>query len=174
MTRKATCGAGLGRVLPGGYRSVSWSGRFIPWVIATALLCCNEKTPVPQTRIVTEFGIFFGGQVQQREKISFETDRSQQTTGFRITLPSPATLEHRVEWQLDMPGYTRGAPDTRGRIGNGRIVRLGESRMRPGERTFDQVLELQSNDPLGTWNIRVLLDGSIILDRPFLVVRAGS
>ncbi len=148
-------------------------GRLFAVLLALAASGCDAGTDHPTPApIRAEFGILFGGQVQQRQRIPLETDRSKQTVGFRLTFGAAVSRSQRIEWQLDLPGTSRNAPDHRGRLGEGRLTRLGEAQTRAGEPRFEQVIELLPGDPLGTWNVRVLVDGNIVLDRPFLMVRA--
>ena len=140
-------------------------------IVAMTSSACFERSASRSAKSTrAEFGVFFGGQVQERTKIPFESDRSKQTIGFRLTFPSPAPNGRRVEWQLDMPGDTLQVPDDRGRLGEGRVIRIGETMSRPGEVRFEQLLELTPTDPLGTWNVRILVDRQVVLDRPFIVV----
>lgn len=114
-----------------------------------------------------EFGVFFGGQVQERDEIPFELDAARQKQGFRVTF-DPALQERRqLSWEISRPAKReRGAlyshPD-------GRVTELGSSTLQPGRERIEQVLVFKPGDPLGVWNIRVVLDDVVLIDRPFSV-----
>jgi hypothetical protein len=59
--------------------------------------------------------------------------------------------------------------DSQGRRARSRKVQLGQARWRPGEAVFEQALPFLPGDPLGLWNIRVLVGSQVVMDRPFLV-----
>lgn len=134
------------------------------------LAACND--PKPKGPVAhAAFGIFFGGQVQEREEIPFQLDRAKQTQGFHIDFSEPPAKELVVGWELEVPAQRKpvrpGAPS-----GSDRIVRLGDARARAGEPRFDQVLQFQAGDPLGTWKIKVTVEGQTVIDRSFLVYDA--
>ena len=136
------------------------------------LAACNDPKPKgPAARAA--FGIFFGGQVQEREEIPFELDRAKQIQGFRIDFSEPPAKELAVGWELEVPLPRKpsrsGAPS-----GPERIVRLGEARTRVGEPRFDQLLPFQPGDPLGTWKIKVTVEGQTVIDRGFVVYDANA
>lgn len=68
-----------------------------------------------------------------------------------------------------MPGSGQRVADSQGRKARRRKAKLGQARWRPGETVFEQVLPFSPGDPLGLWNIRVLVGSRVVLDRPFLV-----
>ncbi len=142
-------------------------------VVMLAAACARRPAPddLPGPTARAEFGVFYGGQVQEREQIPLELDRTRQSQGFRLDFDGPLSREVTVSWELDMPGDTRGVRDVRGRAGRGRLVKLDEVRVPAGRTRFDQTIELGPDDSLGTWNIRVRVDGEIVIDRPFEVVR---
>jgi hypothetical protein len=136
--------------------------------IALALSCklpVNESPP----EVLAEFGIFYGGQVQEREQVPFHVDSTRQTQGFRLQLPSPPRQPIEVRWELGMPGSGQRVMDSQGRRARPRKAKLGQARWRPDETVFEQVVPFNPGDPLGLWNIRVLVGSRVVLDRPFLV-----
>jgi hypothetical protein len=134
--------------------------RLLGWmVLALALLSCEKQTDTPKRVEKAELGIFFGGQVQERDQIPFTLDRAKQTQGFRIQFREPLPKTARVHWEIDQPG-----PRSKSRI-----ARLGETQARAGMEQLDQELEFKPGDPLGVWNIRVLVDDELVIDRPILV-----
>lgn len=141
-----------------------------------ALLACAGCANEPRPRGLVEqaeFGIFFGGQVQERDEIPFSLDRARQTQGIRIELHEPARTALPVRWELDMPGTTRRVRDAHGRRGKGRVVKTGSAELRPGQQRLDLELPFEPGDPLGTWNVRVTLAEQVVIDRPFLVYDAA-
>ncbi|MBN2193139.1 MAG: hypothetical protein JW751_10015 [Polyangiaceae bacterium] len=129
----------------------------------------RDDFPGPTAR--AEFGVYYGGQVQERERIPLEHDRTRQTQGVRLWFDGPLAKDIVVSWEIDMPGNTRGVRDVHGRVGRGRLQKLDEFRVPAGRSRFDQELVFRPSDPLGTWNIRVRVDGEIVIDRPFEVVK---
>ncbi len=144
-----------------------------PLVALLALACARRSAPddLPGPTAHAEFGIFYGGQVQERDRIPLELDRTRQSQGIRLDFDGPLPQEVTVSWEIDMPGGTRGVRDAQGRAGRGRLVKLDEVRVPAGRTRFDQTIEFLADDPVGTWNIRVRVDGEIVIDRPFEVVR---
>jgi len=142
--------------------------------VACALVAC--KPPPTEAKLIAsaQFGVFYGGQVQERKEIPFELDRSKQEHGFRIDFTQPLKEDLEVSWEIDMPGSTRRVRDRRGRLGKGRLVKLGEAVVSAGRKGFDQLLPFQPGDPLGLWNIRVVVREQVLIDRPFLVYDAGA
>jgi hypothetical protein len=48
-------------------------------------------------------------------------------------------------------------------------VQLGRAHFRAGEPVFEQALPFAPDDPLGLWNLRVLVGERVVLERPFVV-----
>jgi hypothetical protein len=133
--------------------------------------CRAPAEPTPG--VVAQFGVFFGGQVQERSELPFELDRARQVQGFRIELDPPPAQALDVRWELSLPSSQR-AVDDQGRKAPARRTRSGQVSMRPGEPRLEQTLPFASDDPLGLWNIRVLLGERVVIDRPFLVYDARA
>lgn len=110
------------------------------------------------------FGIFFGGQIQERNEIPFTLDRTKQRQGFRIAFRAPLSSEVPIHWELDRPALR----------GKGRRVVLGDSIARAGQSSFEVELPFQPGDPLGTWNVRVTIADEAAIDRPVLVYDAQA
>lgn len=139
-----------------------------------ALPACAEsrKTAAPEPR--ARFGVFFGGQIQERREIPFELDRGKQTLGFRIEFPVPLTEDTRVEWRLSPPppaGKIRGAAGTAPLVPEPRISASDVARA--GETRFERTTPLEAGDPLGVWNARVVAGDRVLIDRPFEVYDAA-
>ena len=138
-------------------------------LVAAGVLACEARGRAGEPGVVAEFGIFYGGQVQERQEIPAEVDRTRQIQGFRLRLDPAPVHPLEVRWELGMPGVGRFVQDSQGRRARARKVQLGQARWRPGEAVFEQALPFQPGDPLGLWNIRVLVGSQVVMDRPFVV-----
>jgi hypothetical protein len=143
--------------------------------LATCLLAiafsvsCKRTTCAGDPGVKAEFGIFYGGQVQEREQLPLDVDGTRQTQGFRLRVDPPPERALEVRWEIGMPGVGRRVTDSQGRRARPRRVQLGQTRWRPGEAVFEQRIPFAPGDPLGLWNIRVLVGSQVVLDRPFFV-----
>jgi hypothetical protein len=157
-----------------GPLSVAAFALFLAFALLTASLACAPKqsTPKPLVRHA-EFGVLFGGQIQERRELPFELDRSKQTLGFRIEFSDRLGADTDIEWRVDRPArsarvvrasrHAKPLPDAeRSPLGGKETVRAGEIRC---ERTVN----FEPGDPLGLWNVRVVVRGKVVLDRPFEV-----
>ena len=133
----------------------------------TALLgaSCHRGRPEPDVRV--RFGVFFGGEVQEREQIPLIVDRARQTIGLRLEFAAPPTAARRVAWELDKPAGKKPSDATR-------VVAYGEANTRIGEAVLDLPLAFLESDRPGAWRVRVDLDGKRVLDRPFTVIPASE
>ncbi len=113
--------------------------------------------------MVAQLGIFYGGQIQQRQELPLVFDRAKQTQGFRLTFPHPLEHDARVSWEVEMPGESRLAVDPLS------VSKLGELTVRVGQRRVDQALEFEPGDPAGLWNVRVLVDDRLVVDHAWWV-----
>jgi len=153
-------------------------------LLAALLIACK---PEPETGLISsaKFGVFFGGQLEERRDIPFELDTSKQTQGFRIDFEGRLPSDADVAWTIDMPGA--GTPGKTPRAKNGspppeahRKRITGSAKIHAGATRFDQVVPFEPGDPLGLWNARVVVRGKVVIDRPFEVYdraersRAGS
>ena len=143
-------------------------------LVVAALSGCEARGAAPPVELEAAFGVFYGGQVQQRDEIPLTLDANRQRQGFRLRLaPAPSTALE-VVWELGRPGTGKRVADARGRRARPREVQLGRAHFRPGEGVFEQALPFSPGDPLGLWNIRVLLGGRVVIDRPFVVYDAAE
>ncbi len=150
----------------------AWSRAAAAWAcvgLGSAHTACEPWGSAPEARVAAEFGIFYGGQVQQRQDIPLEVDASRQRQGFRLQLTPPPDRALEVRWELGMPGSGRTVLDSQGRKARPRKVQLGQAHWRPGAAAFEQLLQFSPGDPLGLWNIRVMVGRQVVIDRPFLV-----
>jgi hypothetical protein len=123
---------------------------------------------LPGADLRAEFGIFYGGQVQERQEIPLVLDRAQQLQGFRLQRAPPPAEPLTVRWELSKPGTGRRLRSPRG-FEVPRLVQSGQAEWRAGEPVFEQALPFAAGDPTGLWNLRVVYGDRAVLDRPFLV-----
>jgi hypothetical protein len=126
---------------------------------------CRRGTTEPDVRV--RFGVFFGGQVQEREQIPLVVDRARQTIGLRLEFADAPAAERRVAWELEKPAGKKPSEATR-------VVAYGEAKTRIGQAVLDVPLAFQESDRPGAWRVRVDLDGKRVLDRPFTVIPASE
>jgi hypothetical protein len=143
-------------------------GAALGWLFVLLAACAAPSNP-GAPGIHAEFGIFYGGQVQERDEIPLSLDAARQRQGFRLTHTPPPAEPLEVRWELGKPGQGRRVPDGQGRRTRPRAVQLGRAHFRAGEPLFEQTLPFASDDPLGLWNIRVLIGDRAVLERPFVV-----
>jgi hypothetical protein len=136
---------------------------------ALTLTACEAPSAARTPALQAEFGVLYGGQVQERDELPFELDPSRQRIGFRLTRTPPANDAPEVRWELGRPGAGRRVADSHGRKARPRQVQLGRAHFHPGEPTFEQLLTFSPGDPLGLWSIRVQLGAEVVIDRAFLV-----
>lgn len=118
-------------------------------LLASAALGCEE--PEPATGVV---GVFYGGQVQELETIVLDPLRAP-TFGFRVELPASAVgSDHGLRWEVVRPGPA-------GR----RVTEVGEVRLAVGREALEQVLPIDLRETTGLMNVRVLVDGQLVIDR---------
>jgi hypothetical protein len=125
-----------------------------------------ETPPGPKAK----FGVFFGGQIEERRELPFELDPSKQTQGFRVEFGAPLSREKTVEWTIvrpPMPKRRGKKPPAETEPPRGPIT--GRESVRAGETRYERRLDFTPGDPLGLWNVRVVADGEVVLDRPFEV-----
>lgn len=142
--------------------SLAFAAGSLAW---QALAACDA--PGTGAAPSVEFGVFYGGQVQEREELPLQPGRLRH--GLRVTLPSPAREALEVRWAIGKPGTGRRLPDARGRKARHRELVLGRGHFRRGEAVFEQPTPFAASDPPGLWNIRVWVADELLLERPFLV-----
>jgi hypothetical protein len=138
--------------------------------LAVAALIAACTPPPERPAIATaKFGVFFGGQIQERREIPFELDGAKQTQGFRVEFGTKLPAATDVEWRIDRPTppprKTARRTAAAAEPPKGPIV--GKERVRAGEDRFEQALRFEPGDPLGLWNVRVITQGRVVLDRAF-------
>lgn len=129
-----------------------------------AVAGCRSLSEEP-ARPKAEFGVLFGGEIQDRPTIPLELESERQELALRVTFPRPLERETLVSWELEKPTKQRTADGS-----TAFAAELGERRARRGERSVDAKLHFRRGDPLGTWRIRVRVNGQVVLERSFQVV----
>lgn len=137
--------------------------------LAAALLValaagCHHAPEQPAVR--ARFGIFFGGQVEERAEVPLIVDRAKQNIGIRLEFEDPPSSEEPVHWELEKPSTARGhgPSDT--------LVEYGDVHTRPGESVLDVPLAFRPGDRTGAWHVRATVAGKSVLDRAFKVIPA--
>ncbi|MEZ4373359.1 MAG: hypothetical protein R3B07_21225 [Polyangiaceae bacterium] len=133
------------------------------------LVGCPEEQGEPEQVERATFGIFFGGQVQERNEVPFEIDRRKQTQGLRVDFRAPLTRDVSVRWEWDRP-----APRGKRPTPTSRVTELGNGVAPKGSQRFETQLELAPGDPLGEWNVRLFVDERLVLDQRFQVYSEAS
>jgi hypothetical protein len=125
-----------------------------------SLAACNDPA---DSRVVkqAEFGVFFGGQVQELRTIKKELDPGRQRHGFRLTFAGPLARELPVTWEISLPVPAQGGP---------RAASVGEVTAKAGLSVLDVPLSFRASDPQGTWHAKVVAGGKAVIDREFEVV----
>jgi hypothetical protein len=130
---------------------------------------CEATEPTAPRGLVKQarLGVFYGGQVQEREEVSRVLDQTRQSQGFRVTFRQPLRRKISLRWEVEMPGPPgRGAPVS--------VTKLGEVSVPEGRDQIDQILGFEPDDPLGIYNVRVLVAEELVLDRAWLVFDAAA
>ncbi len=140
------------------------SGHVLAGIALSALAC--EQGAV-SGRLIQEarLGVFFGGQIQQREEVARVFDETQ-SQGFRIVFREPLQESKRVHWELVLPPKSGAAEVV--------VSKLGDVTVPAGRREIDQIFRFEPGDPLGLWNVRVLVDDELVIDRAWLVFDAAA
>jgi hypothetical protein len=128
---------------------------------------CDSFTSARAPEATAQFGVFFGGQLQRREELPFVLDASKQRQGFRVEMNEPLRAPTALEWELSRPARRAGNQAFAEPVG--RVTELGKAELQSGQRRFEHDVVFKPGDPLGLWNIRVVLQGRVLLDRPFTV-----
>lgn len=134
-------------------------------LFASAACRSHRESPIRRA----EFGVFFGGQVQERTEIPFDLDANHQTLGFVIELSSPPAAPMPLHWEVSKPSPVNHAADPMKRR-----VELFDAVVPPGETVVSKTVKLEPGDGLGLWNIRVTLDDHLAIDRAFIVHEPSS
>lgn len=127
------------------------------------LLCggCDRKGKATEGLVnEAEFGVFFGGQIQELKEIPKQLDPARQRHGFRLRFAKPLAADIAVTWEVSLPVPERGGP---------RPALVGQATAKAGDTVLDVPLAFRPSDPLGTWHAKVTADGVTVIDRDFTV-----
>jgi hypothetical protein len=137
------------------------------WLFVVGLLALLPATGCQKRAesglVKARFGVLFGGQIQEREQIPLILDRSRLSLVVRVEWAEPPETAERVHWELARPVNPKEADA-------GSIVAYGDARARPGEAVLDVPLAFKPGDQPGAWQVRVEVEGRLVLERPFRVV----
>jgi hypothetical protein len=125
------------------------------------LLSCGCDTKPKGVVKEAEFGVFFGGQVQELKELPKQLDATRQRHGFRLTFVAPLAREIPVTWEISLPPTDKSAP---------RPALIGQATAKAGQSVLDVPLAFRPSDPLGSWHAKVTADGQVVIDRDFSVV----
>jgi hypothetical protein len=128
-------------------------------LLGSPLSCQRAAPSVVQE---AEFGVFFGGQVQQLKELKKELDPARQKHGFRVTFAGPLSRDVVVAWELSLPAADKNAL---------RPALVGQVTAKSGSTLLDVPLAFRPQDPLGSWHAKVTVDGQVVVDRDFTVVK---
>jgi hypothetical protein len=132
---------------------------------AATLSCKTERDPDPLVERAA-FGVFFGGQIQDRKELAFELDPAKQQQGFRLDFRAPLVHEVPVAWEIGRPLNGKTAKSDAGRP---EVTEVGQVTARAGESRLDVPISFRQGQVLGVWHVRVKVDARIVLDRDVLV-----
>ena len=135
--------------------------RYVCWALL-ALACERSGPGVVRT---AEFGVFFGGQVQQLQEITKELDPARPRYGFRLTFRAPLASDVAVAWEISLPATDKGGP---------RAANVGQTTAQAGQSVLDVPLAFRPTDPLGSWHAKVTAANVVVIDRDFQVVAPPS
>jgi hypothetical protein len=130
-----------------------------------ALGCKHPSGPDPLVLRAT-FGVFFGGQIQDRKELPFELDPAKQQQGIRIDFREPLERTVRVAWEIARPVSSKAAKSD---AAIEQVVEVGEAMARAGETRLDVPISFRQGQVLGTWHVRVQVDAHVVVDRDVLV-----
>jgi hypothetical protein len=131
--------------------------------LALGMLGCPARNADADVERV-EFGVLYGGDIQDRPVIPLELDSTRQELALRVTFRAPQERERVLSWELERPAPQRGADG-----GALFAAELGEIRAHVGERRAEAKIAFRRGDPPGAWRLTVRLDGRALLERAFTV-----
>lgn len=135
-------------------------------VLALSLLACQAKPERDPLVERAAFGVFFGGQIQDRKELPFELDTTKQSCGIRIDFRDALAHPAKVSWEIARPLKDKPSKSS---AGQERVTEVGEAVARVGERRLDVPLLLRQGQALGTWRVRVKVEERTVIERDVLV-----
>lgn len=143
--------------------------RALGWLLAFSLFGCQAKPERDPLVERAAFGVFFGGQIQDRKELPFELDPTKQSSGIRLDFREPLTHPARVSWEIARPFSEKAS---KADAGVERVTEVGEVAARVGEKRLDVPVLLRQGQVLGNWHVRVKVDERTVIDRDVLVFDA--
>ncbi len=137
--------------------------------LALAMLGCPAKSDPDPLVERAAFGVFFGGQIQDRTELPFELDQAKQRIGVRVDFRAPLERAVPVAWEIARPASVKASKSD---AGVDQVVEVGNAAGRIGESRLDIPLSLRQGQVLGTWHVRVKVDARLVIDRDVLVFDA--
>jgi len=144
---------------------VKWLG----FAVALSLLGCQAKPERDPLVERAAFGVFFGGQIQDRKELPFELDTAKQSCGIRIDFREALTRPAKVRWEIARPlseKTNKHSPSAE------RVTEVGEAAARVGEKRLDVPVLLRQGQALGSWHVSVKVDERTVIERDVLVFDA--
>jgi hypothetical protein len=142
-----------------------WRGIALLVVAACAFGCTPKSDPDPLVERAT-FGVFFGGQIQDRKELPFELDPAKQQQGIRVDFRAPLVRVVPVSWEIARPVSAKANKSDGGLE---QVVEVGAAMARVGETRLDVPLSFRQGQVLGTWHVRVKVDARVAVERDVLV-----
>jgi len=144
-------------------------GASIVVLAAFALLaaCKTERGPDPLVERAA-FGVFFGGQIQDRKELPFELEVAKQQQGFRVDFREPLASATPVHWEIARPLSAKSAKLEAGST----VTEVGDATARVGETRLDVPISFRQGQVLGNWHVRLSVAARVVLDRDVLVFDA--
>jgi hypothetical protein len=130
--------------------------------LGLALLGCPAKSDPDPLVERAAFGVFFGGQIQDRKELPFELDATKQLCGIRIDFRAPLARPVPVSWEIARPISAKAA---RSDAGVEQVVEVGNASARAGETRLDVPISFRQGQVLGAWHVRVTVDSRVVIDR---------
>jgi hypothetical protein len=122
---------------------------------------CRKDETAPPLR--AEFGVFFGGQVQERDELELTRGSARNVHGIRVDFREAPSRALEVTWEITKP-------DPSSKSGTGTLVEYGKVSSRPGETRLDIPLAWKPSDRTGNWHVKASVEGAVVIDRDFRVV----
>jgi len=135
-------------------------------LLVLSLLGCQSKPEQGPLVERAAFGVFFGGQIQDRKELPFELDTAKQSCGIRVEFQKPLTRSVQVGWEIARPLSAKASKTD---AGVDRVTEVGEAAARVGERRLDVPVLLRQGQVLGSWHVRVKVEDRMVIDRDVLV-----
>ncbi len=141
---------------------------FFGFAVCAALAACKtERDPDPLVERAA-FGVFFGGQIQDRKELPFELDPAKQQQGFRVDFRQPLAAATPVHWEVARPVSAKNPKLEAGTA----VTEIGDANVRAGETRLDAPVLFRQGQVLGVWHVRLSVAARVVLDRDVLVFDA--